>query len=109
MARLIGGEVGWWQRGWRRGGEEAGWDAFKNENPHPVGGGNKLSRFDFDRSIILSFSSRIDLARSQGSRNSILIYGGSFSILSSAHDAQEKVLTFLCATSAKGGGRMGYR
>ena len=41
VARLIGGEVGWWQRGWRRrGGEEVGWDAFKNENPHPVGGGN---------------------------------------------------------------------
>ena len=39
VARLIGGEVGWWQRGWRRRGEVS-WDAFKNENPHPVGGGN---------------------------------------------------------------------
>ena len=34
VVRLVGGKEG-------GGGEKVSWDAFKNENPHPVGGGNK--------------------------------------------------------------------
>ena len=36
---MVGGKIGWRVEEERRG-EEVSWDAFKNENPHPVGGGN---------------------------------------------------------------------
>ena len=46
VARLVGGKIGWWQdwlvarREEEKEKEEVSRDAFKNENPHPVGGGN---------------------------------------------------------------------
>ena len=56
VARLVGGKICWWQDwlvarwvGGRRQVEEGGRrrtrDAFKNENPHPVGGGWPASDF----------------------------------------------------------------